>query len=237
MKHRPVRAPGKQRGNPDAAIRIATIGPASIPSSTRREETKVIRRVGFEQILASMQEAVFDDTRWPTTSGLIDEACRIKGNALLFTDQSSVGDVEVFFTMFCYRGQRHRELEHMYFDVYHPMDERLPRVRQLPDSQLAHVADMYSKQERKTSPAYNEWLVHAGRQNSLNVRLDGPDGSRIVLTTADSRRGALVLGPDRTESSVFYPIFVSSSGSGTRWSTQGRLATRSPTCWTTRVPA
>ena len=37
----------------------------------------------------------------------------------------------------------------------------------------------------KTSPAYNEGLRHSGAQNSLNVRLDGPDGLRIVWALAD----------------------------------------------------
>ena len=37
----------------------------------------------FARILASLYGAMLDDTRWPATSALIDEACGITGNALL----------------------------------------------------------------------------------------------------------------------------------------------------------
>ena len=143
------------------------------------------RREAFERIVASLHEAAFDDAHWSATSAMIDEICRTKGNSVIFGDQSSRGDVEIFFTRFCYRGQRARELEHEYLGVYHPLDERLPRVRQLPDGQLVRTADLFSEQERKTSLVYNEALPRANHQKSLSVRLDGPDGSRIVWSNAD----------------------------------------------------
>ena len=34
----------------------------------------------FERILASLYDAMLDDTRWPATSALIDEACGLTGN-------------------------------------------------------------------------------------------------------------------------------------------------------------
>ena len=37
----------------------------------------------FERILASLYDAMLDDTYWPDTSALIDEACGLTGNALL----------------------------------------------------------------------------------------------------------------------------------------------------------
>ena len=67
-------------------------------------------------------------------------------------------------------------------------DERLPRLRKLPDSQLVHAAALYTDTEMKTSPAYNA-LRRSDTQNSLNVRLDGPNRSRIVLTLADPIEG------------------------------------------------
>ena len=138
----------------------------------------------FNRILASLHDAVLDDARWPATSALIDEACGMTGNALIVGE--GVGsNVEIFSAGFYYRGQRRQDLERLYFETYHPWDERLPRLRQLPDSQLAHVTDLYTEQELKTSPAYNEALRQAGGQNSLNMRLDGPDGLRIVWVTAD----------------------------------------------------
>ena len=143
------------------------------------------QRDTFNRILASLHDAVLDDARWPATSALIDEACGMTGNALI-VGQGFGSNVEIFSARFYYRGQRRQDLEHAYFGTYHPWDERLPRLRQLPDSQLAHVTDLYTEQELKTSPAYNESLRQAGAQNSLNVRLEGPDGLRIVWATADA---------------------------------------------------
>lgn len=143
------------------------------------------RQETFERIVASLHEAAFDDAHWPATSGLIDEVCRLKGNCLIFGDQSSRGDVEILFTRTCYRGQRHIEVEQEYFGVYHLLDERVPRVRLLPDGQLVRAVDLFSERERKTSLVYNELLPRTDYQNSLTVRLDGPEGSRIVWTFAD----------------------------------------------------
>ena len=36
----------------------------------------------FERILAALYDARLDDTRWPATSALIDEACGLTGNGL-----------------------------------------------------------------------------------------------------------------------------------------------------------
>ena len=37
----------------------------------------------FTHILASLYEAMLDDTQWPATSALIDAACGTTGNALV----------------------------------------------------------------------------------------------------------------------------------------------------------
>ena len=139
----------------------------------------------FERILGSLHEAVFDDERWPATSGLIDEACGSKGNALVSGDGAAQDDIEIFFARFCYRGQRREDLERLYFGTYHAVDERLPRIRRLPDSQVAHVDTLFSDEEKKTSPVYNEGLVLTDTRDCLNVRLDGLRGSRVVWVVAD----------------------------------------------------
>lgn len=59
-------------------------------------------------------------------------------------------------------------------------------MAQLPDSRLVPITELYTDGELKTSAAYNEALPRGGYQLGLNVRLDGPDGSSIVWTLADS---------------------------------------------------
>ena len=48
-----------------------------------------------------------------------------------------------------------------------------------------HVKDLYTAEELKTSPTYNEMLLRSQYQNGLNVRLDGPDTSHISWGLGD----------------------------------------------------
>ena len=143
----------------------------------------------FERIVASLNEAPFDDARWLATSALIDDACRMKGNSLVHGEGDSHEDVEIYLARICYRGERRPDLERSYFIDYHPGDERLPRLRQLPDRRLVHARSLYTEEEAKTSRTYNEALLGAQAQNGLNARMDGPNGSRIIWATADSVDG------------------------------------------------
>ena len=138
----------------------------------------------YERILTSLYDAMLDDTHWPATSALIDEACGITSNCLL-VGEGPPDDLRVLTVGLYYRGQRHEDLEREYLEVYHPIDERIPRFRQLPDSHLVHVKDLYTAEELKTSPTYNEILLRSQYQNGLNVRLDGPDTSHISWGLGD----------------------------------------------------
>ncbi len=138
----------------------------------------------FEGILVSLYDAMLDPAQWQETSALIDEACGTKGNALGI-GEGPKDDIRVISAGLYYGGQRCEDLEREYLDVYHPIDECVPRFRQLPDSHLAHTTDLYTAEELKTSPTYNELLHRASAQDSLHVRLDGPDGSYIAWAIAD----------------------------------------------------
>ena len=132
----------------------------------------------FERILASLYDAMLDETRWPATSALIDEACGSTGNGLMVAEGPK-NDIRGLFVGLYYRGQRREDLEREYLEHYHAIDERVPRFRQLPVSRLVHINDLYTAEELKTSPTYNELLRRAGMQDGLNVRLPGLDGSHI----------------------------------------------------------
>ena len=138
----------------------------------------------FERVLASLYDAMLDDTRWPATSALLDEACGIAGNALM-VGEGPEDDIRVLFVGLYSRGQRRPDLEREYLDVYHPIDERVPRLRQLPDGHLVPIKDLYTAEELKTSRAYNEALRRATYQQGLNVRLDGPDRSHMTWGLGD----------------------------------------------------
>ena len=138
----------------------------------------------YQRILASLSDAMLDDSHWPATSALIDEACGLTSNALMI-GEGPKDDIRVLTPGFYRRGQRHEEQEREYLQIYHPIDERVPRVRRLPDSRLVHVTDLYTAEELRTSPTYNEFLLRTTHQNSLNVRLEASDGSYITWGLGD----------------------------------------------------
>ena len=142
-------------------------------------------REAFERILASLYDAALDDTNWSTASALIDDALHTHGNSLGIVDVHSGEDIQIYFAGVFFHGQRRRDLEREYFEVYYPLDERVPRVRYLPDSQLTHIVDLYTKEKLRTSVVYNDYLARIHAQNSINVRLDGPNGSSIAWVVHD----------------------------------------------------
>lgn len=142
-------------------------------------------RTAFDRILASLHDAVLDDACWPACSALIDEACRTKGNMLTFASGQPPDDVEIYMARLYYRGERDCALEREYIDVHYPRDERIPRLIRLPDSDVVHTTRLYTEDELKTSAVYNEFLPVSQFRNGIHVRMDGPNGSRIIWSTAD----------------------------------------------------
>ena len=143
----------------------------------------------FDRIMQSLAQAMLDEAHWPATSALIDEACGMRGNALVIGLGHARGEGEIYLARFCSQGERREEQERRYFEVYYPRDERLPRLALLPHGRLTAIADLYTAEELKDSATYNEGLPQRGCQKGLNVRLDGPDGpdvSSIVWTLMDS---------------------------------------------------
>lgn len=136
-------------------------------------------RDAFQRLLASLHEAILNPDLWPTTSALIDEAVAVKGNALAIA-QSVAPDAPMLFAAGYYRGERRPDLERQYVEEYYPWDERVARLRRLPDGKLVHITQLYSEKELQTSRSYNEFSRRLSGDNSLNVRMDGPDGSTIT---------------------------------------------------------
>ncbi len=146
-------------------------------------------RDSFGHILASLHDAALDPARWSGASALIDEALHTHGSSMVFGDWVSEEDIRIGFAWYFFRGEPRRDLCREYFQVYYPLDERVPRVRHAPDSRLFHVPELFTEEELKTSPAYNQMLVATHAGNGIIVRLDGPDGSHIVWAINDPVNG------------------------------------------------
>ena len=144
------------------------------------------QRNALERIVALLNEAMLDDARWPEVSALIDEVCGAKGNILILCEGLPRSNIEFYFTKCHQRGENRQDWASEYLRTYYPVDEHIPRVKQLPDSQIVFRASLFTESERKTSRAYNEGLPRYEMQNGLTVRLDGPQGSRIIWGFGDS---------------------------------------------------
>ena len=139
----------------------------------------------FERILGSLHLAVLDDSRWPAASGLIHRAIGAKGSFLTTGEGASLDDLDVFFAQFCYGEKRYTELEREYFEVYQHVDERVPRIPMLTDSHVVPATSLFTEDEKKTSPVYNEALPRTEALDGLLARLDGPRGTSLAWAIAD----------------------------------------------------
>ena len=143
----------------------------------------------FESIVSSLHDSALDPDGWPGTAGSIDRFLGTHGNTLACGGGEPEEDYRIHFLWICLRGQRRPDLERLWLETYYPLDERIPRLRRLPFDRLFRVTDLYTKEEKKTSEAYNaiRTLAHAG--NGIDVRLYGLNGSRILWQVNDPLDG------------------------------------------------
>ena len=133
----------------------------------------------YDRAVAALNAAAFDDACWPEASRWMDEACGARGNIVVIGDEGAAGEVEISLARICFRGRRSAYWERRYFERLYRSDERIPRLRQLPDGQLVDVPSLYTASERKRSQAYRE-QVRAGVEKGLNMRLTLPQGGKVT---------------------------------------------------------
>ena len=140
------------------------------------------RQNQFDRILGTLHEAALGDVEWAVPASLINEVVGTNGNSLAIGHGTLPPEVELSFAQACYRRRR-RDYEERYFKHFFHRDEAVPRILCLPDGELTPTAQLYTREERKTSPVYNgSRKIRKG----LYVRLDGMDGSSIVWCIAES---------------------------------------------------
>ena len=140
----------------------------------------------FERILASLHESALDPARWPGAAALIDETLGTHGSTLACGGGGEAElDDRINFMWICHFGQRRLDLERLWIETLYPLDARKARLRSLPFNRLFHITDLYTEEELKTSESYNalRTVAHAG--NAIDVRLGGPNGSRILWEVND----------------------------------------------------
>ena len=139
----------------------------------------------FERILASLYDAMLDDAEWPATSALIDEACGTVGNALMVAE-GPPDDIRALTSSGCTaEGSATKPWNASGSKCTTPSTNPCRGSSQLPDSQMVFTPDLYTAEELKTSPAYNEGLRRLHGQQSLMVRLVLPTGGHIAWASGD----------------------------------------------------
>ena len=137
-------------------------------------------------ILASLHEAALEDDGWTSAACLVNDIVGTRGNCLAFGEGRPGADEIISFVRICAGGRRREDRERKYFESYYHQDERVPLLRLLPPGQLLYNDDVYSEEEKKHSPVYNELLRDFEARKGLQMRLGGPAASEIVWMFADS---------------------------------------------------
>ena len=147
------------------------------------------RQTRVDRAIASLHDTMLGDARWVATSALIDEAFGTLGTHLIVVDPHGSRTPPVrpewLFDRLCFRGQLRLDFAELYVEQYFAQDERIPRLLGLPDRHVAHVTEMFTEPELRSSPTFNEALRISDCRNGLNVRMDGPDGLDVLLGIAD----------------------------------------------------
>ena len=139
----------------------------------------------FDRVVAALHEAMLGDAHWQAVATLIHDACGTVGDHLVIVDGHARYRPEWLFDQLNHRDKSGVELSQEYVENFFPLDERMPRLMRLPDRRLVRATDLWTERELKASATYNDFLRHAKGQESLNVRMDGPDGLDILMTFGD----------------------------------------------------
>ena len=117
---------------------------------------------------------------------MINDLIRTTGQSITYVDVGPGGEPEIQLSRFFLAAESRDDLRQLYYCDYYWRDEAIPRLAGLADGELAWKSDLYTDQEMKTSPAYNEFRVANKTQNGLFTAIHGLDGSAIVWSCGNS---------------------------------------------------
>ena len=133
----------------------------------------------FARCLEALYEAALDDARRPAATALIEATAGTDRNALV-VGEGPGNYASIYFARYLQAGVNREDLAREYLTVYYPHDEGIPRLGRQPQGRLVQARDLYTEDERKTSPVYNESLRRMRSDNGLYVRFAELDGLRTV---------------------------------------------------------
>ena len=187
----------------------------------------------FQRTLALLQRAALEDGYWLSAAAGFNEATGTRGHGLGFGPGYPDRDGHPLALRFVFGRRRREDWERVYTRDYMTRDERLPSFGRLASGEVAPTGELLTGSERKTSAVYNELLRDMRGQDGLNVRLDGPAGTHIVVALADSIETAGWSSGQVEMIERLLPHMGHSIGVRQLWSMPAHMARHSPACSTT----
>ena len=148
----------------------------------------MIQQTDFDGIVAGFQRAALDDGHWLEATKLADGHCGAFGSQVAaIVAGDVVVDEESGFGRAYHRGEIWEEPERVYLAEYWASDPRGPRLLAAPYGRLMTNRDLYTEQERETSPVLHEFFPMCGTGKQLLVRLDAGPGLDVVWVLSRHR--------------------------------------------------
>ena len=139
----------------------------------------------FSRTLESLYAAALADGSWDSVACLVEDLIGTSGHSLTYVGLGPRGESEIWLSQFFVDRERREDLKELYFSDYYKRDEAIPRLAGLRDGELVYKSDLYTDQEKRTSPVYAFRILH-GTQNGLFMGIDGLDGTSIAWSCANS---------------------------------------------------
>ena len=143
----------------------------------------------FDHLLADLYGGALSDARWVSAATLIQETIGTNGTSLTYVDLGAGIEPRIHLARFFVGKEQRDDLQQLYFRDYYWRDEAIPRLRGLCDGDLAHKSDLYTDEEKRKSPTYNEFRLPNNTEGGLYMALDGLDGSAVVCSFGNSTEG------------------------------------------------
>lgn len=140
----------------------------------------------FERTVATLSEAALDDSKLVAAAAMINDLIGATGHSIAYADPGPTHVPDVLFARFFAGTERREDWESAYFGEYWRRDAGFWRLHSLEDGELAFGGDLYTDEEKRVSPVYNEFRRDTKSCDGLFTVLDGLDGCRVLWSLADS---------------------------------------------------
>ncbi len=133
----------------------------------------------FEQTVAILLDAAFDDARWGDAFRAIDQLCSLNGGQFTALAANGGGNPEATFAACYINGDPHQEIVADWAENYATFSENVPRISRLPLGRLTHNEELFTPAEKRTSRMYNEFQPKYDCRDQVAVVVDRATSERI----------------------------------------------------------